>query len=632
MSNDLLIGRTLDGRYRIEALIARGGMATVFVANDMRLRRNVAVKVMHASLAEDPDFVHRFEREAHAAAQLTNPHVVAVHDQGRDADTGAIYLVMEYVVGRTVREIMAARGTLTEVQALAVLDPVLQALAAAHDAGFVHRDVKPENVLVGDDGRIKVTDFGLARAIVSSPLSAATQGVLIGTVAYLSPEQVERGYADARSDVYGAGVLLYEMLTGEVPHSGETPLAVAFQHVHADVNAPSHVHAGISQVVDDVVVHATRRDPGTRFQDAREFLAAVRAARASIDPLYAAGPMPGAAQVEQSVPTTILPDEIRQTASDVPVETTATPSSMVAPTPPAQTPVKSLRRRRMLTLLLGISAFIAAGSWWMTAGTHSTVPDILGLPVADARSALEAASLGATVEPAWNTEVPEGAVVDAQPLPGTSVAHGTSVLLIVSKGPERYAVPQLTGLTIDAAKALLHGVRLALGATTKDYDEQAAAGVILSSNPEAGRIAQPGDTVDVVVSKGPAPVPVPSVTGLTLDAADSALRDAGFTTSSATEYSDSVDSGAVVRTEPGTGASVQRGSHVKIIVSKGPRPVRVPDLFKMTQSKAEATLRALGLNVKVVKSSGRLLNMVKGQNPGVGTVVPRGTVVTITIV
>ncbi len=222
MAIDQLIGRTLDGRYRIEALIARGGMATVYVANDLRLRRSVALKVMHASLAEDADFVHRFEREAHAAAQLANPHVVAVHDQGRDAETGAIYLVMEYVVGRTVREIMAARGALTEIQALAVLDPVLQALAAAHDAGFVHRDVKPENVLVGDDGRIKVTDFGLARAIVASSLSAATQGVLIGTVAYLSPEQVERGYADARSDVYGAGVLLYEMLTGEVPHSGET--------------------------------------------------------------------------------------------------------------------------------------------------------------------------------------------------------------------------------------------------------------------------------------------------------------------------------------------------------------------------------------------------------------------------
>ena len=291
-SRETLIGRTLDGRYRIESLVARGGMATVYVANDLRLRRNVAVKVMHTSLAEDPEFVHRFEREAHAAAQLTNPHVVAVHDQGRDAHTGVVYLVMEYVSGRTVRDIMAARGALTETQALAILDPVLQALAAAHDAGFVHRDVKPENVLISDDGRIKVTDFGLARAIVASPMSAATQGVLIGTVAYLSPEQVDRGYADARSDVYGAGVLLYELLTGNVPHTGETPLAVAYQHVHNDVPAPSVSTPGLSATIDTLVEKATRRDPAQRFQNAREFLAAVRTARAAVDQHYTPVPMP----------------------------------------------------------------------------------------------------------------------------------------------------------------------------------------------------------------------------------------------------------------------------------------------------------------------------------------------------
>lgn len=613
MANDQLIGRTLDGRYRIEALVARGGMATVYVANDLRLRRNVAVKVMHASLAEDPEFVHRFEREAHAAAQLANPHVVAVHDQGRDAETGAIYLVMEYVVGRTVREIMASRGMLTEVQALAVLDPVLQALAAAHDAGYVHRDVKPENVLVGDDGRIKVTDFGLARAIVSSSLSAATQGVLIGTVAYLSPEQVERGYADARSDVYGAGVLLYEMLTGEVPHSGETPLAVAYQHVHADVSPPSAVRPGITPGVDEVVVRATRRDPLLRYQDAREFLAAVRAARTAIDPQYVPTPLP-----TQAIPVVAPADTV------------------VVPGPPAAVdarPAPRKRRRRVRVLLLLVAAAVIAGtSWWFTAGTHSTVPDLLGIPVADAQASLTEVSLGFTVERAWNAAVPEGDVVDAQPLPGTSVAHGTNVLLIVSKGPERYEVPRIVGLTVSEAKAALSAVKLTLGAKDSRYDESAAAGVILSTNPEAGMVAQPGDQVDYVVSKGPAPIPVPAVKGLSLDAADVALRDAGFTTTSATAFDDNVSSGNVIRTEPGSGTKLQRGSHVKIVVSKGPAPVRVPDVFKMSQSKAESTLRAAGLNVKVIKSSGRLLNLVKSQNPGVGTVVPRGTTVTITIV
>jgi len=620
MADDQLIGRTLDGRYRIEALVARGGMAAVYVANDLRLRRNVAIKVMHASLAEDSEFVHRFEREAYAAAQLANPHVVAVHDQGRDAETGAIYLVMEYVVGRTVREIMAARGALTEVQALAVLDPVLQALAAAHDAGYVHRDVKPENVLVGDDGRIKVTDFGLARAIVSSPLSAATQGVLIGTVAYLSPEQVERGYADARSDVYGAGVLLYEMLTGEVPHSGETPLAVAYQHVHADVSPPSSIRPGIAPVVDEVVVRATRRDPQLRFQNAREFLSSVRAARTAVDPQYVAAPMPA-----QSLPA-------MEAGVDTIAVAVAGGPAVAAPAAAAAAAPDRPRRRGLVLLTVLAAAAVAGATWWFTLGTHSTVPELIGIPVADAQSSLSEVSLGSTVEKIWSTAVPEGDVIDAQPLPGTSVAHGTNVLLIVSKGPERYAVPQLVGRTEREAKSELSAIKLELGEKSATYDETAPAGVIISTNPESGRIAQPGDTVDFVVSKGPAPIPVPAVTGLSLDAADAALREAGFTASSATEYHDNVAAGSVIRTEPVAGTKLQRNSRVKILVSKGPAPVRVPDVFKMSQSRAEATLRAAGLNVKVVKSSGRLLNLVKSQNPGVGTVVPRGTTVTITIV
>lgn len=614
MTSDHLIGRTLDGRYRIEALVARGGMATVYLANDLRLRRNVAVKVMHASLAEDPDFVHRFEREAHAAAQLANPHVVAVHDQGRDADTGAIYLVMEYVLGRTVREIIGTRGKLTEVQALAVLDPVLQALAAAHDAGYVHRDVKPENVIIGDDGRIKVTDFGLARAIVSSPLSAATQGVLIGTVAYLSPEQVERGYADARSDVYGAGVLLYEMLTGQVPHSGETPLAVAYQHVHTDVPAPSGVTAGISPAVDDVVIRATRRDPEQRFQDAREFLATVRSTRAGIDASYTAVPLPAPEAVE--LDAAVQRHTIAVRNSD--------------PGPVASAP----RRRRRLPLLLAAIAIGAAGAagWWFTSGTHSAVPSIIGMPLSDARTALTDAQLDLSTQEAWSKTVPEGSVVDAQPLPGTNVTHGTTITVIVSKGPERYAVPQLPGLTLDEARIALSAVKLTLGKHDQAYDDRVPKGEVLSSNPAAGQIAQPGDVVDLVLSKGPAPIAVPSVAGRGLSDASAALTALGFSVTSATEYSDHVADGIAVRTEPGNGAMLQRGSHVKIIVSKGPAPVKVPDVFKMSQAKAEATLKAAGLGVKVQKSSGRLLNLVKTQSPAAGTIVPRGTTVTITIV
>lgn len=606
-----LIGRTLDGRYRIESLVARGGMATVYVASDLRLRRNVAVKVMHTSLAEDPEFVHRFEREAHAAAQLANPHVVAVHDQGRDDVTGAVYLVMEYVVGRTVREIMAARGALTETQALAVLDPVLQALAAAHDAGYVHRDVKPENVLIGDDGRIKVTDFGLARAIVASPMSAATQGVLIGTVAYLSPEQVNRGFADARSDVYGAGVLLYELLTGQVPHTGETPLAVAYQHVHNDVPPPSRAKPGLSPTIDALVERATRRDPIDRFQNAREFLAAVRAARSAVDQGYTPVPMP-------AQHTLIIADEAQQH------DTMAIPRTAADASPKP--------RRWKLAVGAVVVAIALGGAWYVTFGTHSSVPNVVGLQVVAASEQISTASLVVTVEEEWSKTVPEGAVISTTPVADTSLEHGSTVTLLVSKGPERYAVPDLVGSMLADAKTALRDTKLSVGKTVYAYDETVPSGRIISSTPPSGTIMQPRETIDLTISKGPAPIPVPDVRGKTLATARTTLADAGFATSSTSAYSDSVKDGVVVRTEPGAGAQLQRSSNVTIVVSKGPAPVKVPDLFKMSRSKAESTLKSLGLKVVVKTSGKRLLNIVQDQNPKAGTVVPRGTTVTIIVV
>lgn len=606
-----LIGRTLDGRYRVESLVARGGMATVYVATDLRLRRNVAVKVMHTSLAEDPDFVHRFEREAHAAAQLANPYVVSVHDQGRDEATGVIYLVMEYVVGRTVREVMATRGALTETQALAVLDPVLQALAAAHDAGYVHRDVKPENVLIADDGRIKVTDFGLARAIVTSPMSAATQGVLIGTVAYLSPEQVERGFADARSDVYGAGVLLYELLTDEVPHTGETPLAVAYQHVHNDVPPPSRIRPGLSATIDALVGRATRRDPAERFQNAREFLAAVRAARAEVDGGYTPAPMP-------AQHTLIMTDEPQ------PNDTTALPR------PSMEVTQRPRRWKRGIAAVLVAGAL--GGAWYVTFGTHSSVPNVIGLQAAAATEQIVGASLVVEVEEAWSKTVPEGAVISTDPEPATSLEHGSTVSVLISKGPERYAVPDLVGNALADAKVALRDVKLTVGRVNYEYSESIPAGRIIASKPTTGTIMQPRERIDLTISKGPAPIPVPTVSGRALSDAKSVLANAGFTTSSTAAYSDSVKDGVVIRTEPGAGAQLQRNSNVTIVVSKGPAPVKVPDLFKMSRSKAESTLKSLGLKVVVKTSGKRLLNIVQDQNPKAGTVVPRGTTVTIIVV
>src|SRR4051795_4569425 len=268
---DPALGLVLEGRYRLEERLARGGMSTVYAATDLRLHKTVAVKVMAEHLAHDPTFVDRFTREARAAAMLSHVNVVGVSDQG--SDQGLVFLVMELVRGRTLRDLLTARGRLTVAEAFAVLEPVLAGLTAAHRAGIVHRDIKPENVLIGIDGVVKVADFGLARAVVGTGQTSQPGGVLIGTVAYLSPEQLERGRADARSDIYAAGVVLYEMLTGHPPYGGDTPLAVAYQHVHHDVPAPSAEVPGIPWQVDELVARTTRRDPGVRPLDAGAFLA-----------------------------------------------------------------------------------------------------------------------------------------------------------------------------------------------------------------------------------------------------------------------------------------------------------------------------------------------------------------------
>src|SRR3954447_8573990 len=277
--SDPLIGRLLDGRYRVEAPIAHGGMASVYTALDTRLDRIVALKVMHPSLAREKGFVERFNREAKAAARLSHPNVVSVYDQGEDG--GNVFLTMEYVEGRTLRDLLREHERLTPAQALSIIEPVVSALSAAHSAGLVHRDVKPENVLLADDGRIKVADFGLARAVAAADHTNTTN-VLIGTVAYLAPEQVERGIADARSDVYAVGVMLYEMLVGKPPYDGETAWAVASRHVHEDVPAPSTVIGDLPKEVDDLVVQTTSRDPADRPADGRELLEVVRRARAVV--------------------------------------------------------------------------------------------------------------------------------------------------------------------------------------------------------------------------------------------------------------------------------------------------------------------------------------------------------------
>jgi serine/threonine-protein kinase len=584
----------------------------------------VALKIMHPGLADDAAFVSRFVREAKSAARLSDPHVVAVYDQGEDA--GLVYLVMEYVAGRTVRDVLREYGRLTAEQALTILDPVLQALDAAHHAGFVHRDVKPENVLLTDDGRVKVADFGLARAISAATSTAATQGLLIGTVAYLSPEQVERGIADARSDVYGAGILLYEMVTGSVPFAGETPLAVAYQHVNAAVPVPSSVRPGVPSDLDALVARATARDADDRYADAASFLEAVREARRGL-------PVPRPFGVtEDQAATLIVPLASTTGATDLRADTTGRPVSG----PPRKTAPRRRRRRGWIGLLavLLVGALIAGAAWVYGAARAVTLPSLVDLTPAAATAKLTPLQL--TLDSGssdFSETVPVGKIISTDPKAGDSAKEGSVVTALVSKGPERHAVPVVAGLTVDDATTAITGANLAVGAQTQAYDDKVPAGSVVSTNPAAGAKLKRDQSVALVVSKGPAPVALPNVVGQPAAASATALTKLGLKVTSTTAYSKTVPSGSVVSMAPPAATTVPKGTPVALVVSKGPPLVVVPDLYTMSESDAKALLKKLGLVPQVTYPVGvSPFNRVIKQSARAGSSIPWGSTVEIQVV
>jgi len=622
--SDPLIGTLVDGRYQVVARIARGGMATVYEARDTRLDRTVALKMMSAALAEDPDFVTRFRREARAAAQLSHPHVVAVFDQGEAA--GLPYLAMEYVPGRTLRDVLRDYGALTPEQALTILDPVLEALIAAHDAGFVHRDIKPENILISDDGRVKVTDFGLARAV--SNTTTATQGMIIGTVAYLSPEHVEHGEADARSDVYGAGICLFEMVTGQVPFAAESAITVAYQHVNADVPSPSSLRSTVPPDVDALVATATRRDPDLRYPDCRAFLADVRRVRRSLPP-----PQPLSKDTQD---TLIVPVGMVAGGNPPPPAVTVRP---VSTSDAAAAPEPRRRRGRgwlvaLILLLLAIGGAAFAG-WYLAAGPGKQVdvPGILNMDQAEATASLAAVGLRLEVGgEEYSETVAAGLIISADPEPGASAAVDSAVTVVLSRGPERYAVPDVRGQPLEAAKSAITGANLAVGIITEDWDPEVPAGSVVSADPPIGDELRPGSLVDIVVSKGPKPVRLADYAGSPADDVRAELEAAGLVVTSTEEFSTEFAEGLVVSTTPGKGERVPVGSTVALVVSKGPPPVEMPYLIDMKRDDAVYTLQQLGLNVEINEPPFTPLNRVISQDPAAGTLIPAGSTVTITII
>ena len=646
---DPLIGRLIDQRYRVTRRLARGGMATVYVAQDERLERPVALKVMHPYLAESDAFVERFHREARAAARIVHPGVVSVFDQGVVSGQG--FLVMELIDGTNLRALLNAQGAFTIPQALRYTTDILEALRAAHRMGVIHRDIKPENILVPTDGPAKVADFGLARAVSEGSTSAT--GNMLGTVAYIAPEIAQTAKADARSDLYSVGIMLYEMLTGAVPWADESPLQIVHHHASDDVPSPSADLPWIPREIDDLVAALTARDPANRCADASDALDLVARAAASIPSDIANRRAEVAREDSRSgsgttaLHTEVMPTHLTQampapavtTATALPAATAVTTvhTSTSTETPSAGELPAKMSTRAILLAVIAFLLIVAAsfgGSWWWTEygpGSYLTMPTTTGRDLADVQADLGAIGLASSVEEEFSDDVQSGIVTHSDPDGGSSVHKSTNVQLYVSKGIDMKDVPNVVGKGQDEASRTLTDAGLALGAVTDAYSEDVPPGQVISQSVAAGTSLAHDSTVDVVLSKGREPRTVPTLTGKGASAAKSSIEALGLIASPTEAYSDTVPEGQVISQQTREGSTVYRGDSVSYTVSKGPEMVTVPDVVGLQRQEARNKLEGAGLTVQEDLILGGFFNTVRSSNPAGGSKVKKGSTVTISV-
>ncbi len=637
---DPLVGQVLDGRYRVEARIAVGGMATVYRAVDTRLDRVLALKVMHPGLATDATFVERFIREAKSAARLDHPNVVQVFDQG--AQGAYVYLAMEYVSGCTLRDVLRERGALQPRAAFGILEPVLAALGAAHRAGFVHRDMKPENVLIGDDGRVKVADFGLVRAVNTV---TSTTGAVLGTVSYLAPEQIEHGTADPRVDVYACGVVLYEMLTGGKPHEGDSAAQVLYKHLHEDVPPPSAAVPGLPYELDELVAGATARTPGIRPADAVALLARTREAHAALsaEQLDALPPQALSAEHDNAEDrTSVIPRSlavprplpVNEDDDSLPADGVHRTSRLAGPpVPPRRGPAGLARGPLAIVAAVLLVLGLGVGVWYVNSGQFTKVPPLLSKTEAQARERLERSGLGTgTVRHAHSDTVERGAVISTDPAAGARIRKGDAVSFTLSDGPRKVKLPDVAGYREDRARALLQDEGLEPGMVTREFSDEVPSGFVVSTSPAAGTEVRGGSAVALVLSKG-RPVEVPDVAGEDLQDARAELTEAGLTVEVAPEQVTSeYDKGQVARQTPAPGSRAAEGDTVTLTVSKGPEMVEVPDVVGESVADARRTLQKAGFGVKEDRGLlGLFGDRVREQSVSGGDTAPKGSTITLRI-
>lgn len=637
---DPLIGLLVDERYRVTRRLARGGMATVYIAQDERLERPVALKVMHPHLADSQDFVARFRREARSAARIVHPGVVSVFDQG--VITGQGFLVMELIDGTNLRQLLRAQGAFTIPQALRYTTDILEALRAAHRVGVIHRDIKPENILVPTEGPAKVTDFGLARA--ASEVSMSSTGNMLGTVAYIAPEIATTAEADARSDIYSVGIMLYEMLTGSVPWAGESPLQIATHHVSDDVPSPSEAHPWIPREIDDLVAALTARDPASRPADASDAIDLVARAAATIPSELASrraeiAPSDRADSSQISALNTEVISAQFTRPLPFPAPSTLATVHTSSPLPEASenTSTNTYKRAALwvsLVVLLLAAAGIG-GSWWWTEygpGSYLTMPATDGRPLAEVQAELNAMGLASTVEEEFSDDVASGSITRSDPEGGEPVHKRAEVQLYVSKGVDMKNVPDVAGKSQDDAKKALTEAGLALGAITDAYSEDVPQGQVISQSVASGTSVPHDTAVDVVLSKGREPLTVPSLGGMTADAAKTAIEALGLVATPTEAFSDTVAEGQIISQQTNEGTILHRGDTVAYTVSKGPEKVAVPDVVGRQRQEARTILENAGFTVQEEAILGGFFGTVRQTDPAGGTMLKKGSVVTITIV
>lgn len=640
-----LAGRIIGERYRVEQIVARGGMATVYLAVDLRLERKVALKIIHPHLANDISFRDKFIREARIAAKLSHPNLVNVFDQGEDGDMA--FMAMEFVSGITLRDALKDFGALDWKRALDLFEPMLSGLAAAHRAGILHRDLKPENVLLADDGRIKLGDFGLARDIDNNTAT----GSLVGTVAYLSPELVMRGTADARSDVYAAGIMLFEMLAGRQPFEGEQAVQIAYQHANDNVPAPSKYNPNVPPLLDELVLWATARDAAHRPNDAVELLAVVQRAKAELKAgrkdtaigiptvnssnLNSTTVMPTVANDATQI---LNPDISRLDADDTRVISDLGNFNQTAVlddlgyTDQQLNPLEEIGRKRrgfgiLITTLLIV--LLGAGSgWWFSSGPGGLnfIPNLTSRTTDEAQVTLSNLKANIAIAEENSATVAKGLVIRTDPAAGSFFFGGT-ITVYVSSGPRLVSAPNLLGLNLAEATAEIVKAGFSLGEVTSAFNEAPLGKVFDYLGADGNQIPETSK-INLSVSLGAIPV----VAGLEQEAAVAAIQAVGLKINEITEdYSDTIAAGQVISLIPQSEPLGKNGT-VNLVVSKGPNIVTVPNMIGQTVLAAKAALESLGL--RVVVNTDQLTTRwgvvpVKRQSAAAGTQLRVGDSITI---